>query len=96
LLSKFQKEESPIYNLPKNRRLPLPGRIDIRYNGLAINSEYAYKINDPRVLIIIIFFKNGQAFMVNASYSQKGLGIVLSTKWVDNMAFRSDRNASPH
>ena len=91
-VSKFQKEESPIYNLPKNVAASA-GRIDIRYNGLAINSEYAYKINDPGADNNYIF-KNGQAFMVNASYSQKGLGIVLSTKWVDNMAFRSDRNAS--
>ncbi|MCK9498027.1 MAG: hypothetical protein GX793_03970 [Bacteroidales bacterium] len=91
-VSKFQKEESPIYNLPKNIAASA-GRIDIRYNGFALNSEYAYKINDPSADNDYIY-KNGQAFMVNASYSQKGLGVVLSTKWVDNMSFRSDRNAS--
>lgn len=91
-VSKFQSEDNPIYNLPANVGASA-GRIDIRYNGFAINSEYAYKINDPSLDNGYIYRK-GQAFLVNASYSQKGLGIILSTKWVDNMAFRSDRNAT--
>jgi hypothetical protein len=56
-------------------------------------SEYAYKINDPSSDNSYIY-KPGQALLINATYSQKGLGIVLGTKWIDNMSFRSDRNAS--
>jgi hypothetical protein len=32
--------------------------------------------------------------LINATYSQKGLGIYISAKRVDNMSFRSDRNAA--
>jgi hypothetical protein len=91
-VSKYQKEDNPVYNLPNNVGSGA-GRIDIKYNGFAIVSEYAYKINDPSADNNYIY-KPGQAFLINATYSQKGLGIVLGTKWVDNMATRSDRNAN--
>ncbi len=91
-VSKYQKEDNPVYNLPNNVGAGA-GRIDIKYNGFAVISEYAYKINDPSADNNYIY-RPGQAFLVNATYSQKGLGIILGTKWVDNMAFRSDRNAS--
>jgi hypothetical protein len=91
-VSKYQKEDNPIYNLPANVGAGA-GRIDIRYKGLRLNSEYAYKINDPSMENTYIY-RPGQALLINAIYSQSGLGVVLSTKWVDNMSFRSDRNAS--
>ncbi|MDL2262767.1 DUF6029 family protein [Bacteroidales bacterium OttesenSCG-928-I21] len=90
-VSKYQKEENPIYNLPNNVGAAA-GRLNINYNGFNLETEYAYKINDPSADNSYIY-KPGQAFLVNASYSKKGLGIILSTKWVDNMSFRSDRNA---
>lgn len=91
-VSKFQHEDHPLYNLPDNVAA-MSGRIMIRYKNFDINSEYAYKINDPSLDNSYIF-KPGQALLINTSYAKKGLGIVLATKWVDNMAFRSDRNAS--
>ncbi len=91
-VSKFQNDESIEYYLPKNVGAGA-GRINIAYNGFNLNSEYAYKINDPSSDNGTIF-KPGQALLINATYSQKGLGVVLGTKWVDNMSFRSDRNAS--
>lgn len=90
-VSKYQKEENPVYKLPNNVGASA-GRIDIKYNGFALISEYAYKINDPSADNKYIY-RPGQALLINATYSQKGLGIILSTKWVDNMSFRSDRNA---
>jgi hypothetical protein len=93
-VSKYQPEETPhpFYNLPKNVGAGA-GRLDLRYKEFNIVSEYAYKINDPSADNKFIY-KPGQAFLLNATYSQKGLGIILGTKWVDNMSFRSDRNAS--
>lgn len=91
-VSKYQKEENPIYKLPNNVGSGA-GRVDLKYKGFAVLSEYAYKINDPSLDNNYIY-KPGQAFLVNATYSQKGLGIVLGTKWVDNMSSRSDRNAT--
>lgn len=91
-VSKFQEEENPTYNLPQNVGAGA-GRISIMYKGFALNSEYAYKINDPSGDNGYIY-KPGQAFLVNATYSTKGFGAILGTKWVDNMSFRSDRNAN--
>lgn len=91
-VSKYQKEENPVYYLPSNVGAGA-GRININFKGLTVLSEYAYKINDPSADNNYIF-KPGQAFLINATYSQKGLGIILGTKWVDNMSFRSDRNSS--
>lgn len=91
-ISKFQKENNPIYNLPQNVG-SAAGRVNMSYKGINLSSEYAYKINDPTPENNYIY-KPGQAFLINATYSQKGLGIVLGTKWVDNMISRSDRNAT--
>jgi hypothetical protein len=91
-VSKYQKEEHPIYILPNNVGAGA-GRLNIIYKGFNVNSEYAYKINDPSAENNYIY-KPGQALMINATYSQKGLGVVVGTKWVDNMSFRSDRNAN--
>ncbi|MDD2386352.1 MAG: DUF6029 family protein [Bacteroidales bacterium] len=91
-VSKFQKENNPTYNLPQNVG-SAAGRINMSYKGINLSSEYAYKINDPNPENNYIY-KPGQAFLINATYSQKGLGVVLGTKWVDNMLSRSDRNAT--
>lgn len=91
-VSKFQEEDNPIYNLPQNVGSGA-GRVNMSFKGFNLSSEYAYKINDPSPENNYIY-KPGQALLVNATYSQKGFGVVLGTKWVDNMLFRSDRNAS--
>jgi hypothetical protein len=91
-VSKYQNQEHPIYNLPNNVAATA-ARIDLSYKQINLVSEYAYKVNDPSFDNKFIF-KPGQAFLINASYSQKGLGINISTKWLDNMSFRSDRDAS--
>jgi hypothetical protein len=91
-VSKYQKEDNPFYHLPNNVAATA-GRINIRYKGIVLSSEYAYKINDPSPENNYIY-KPGQAMLIDLSYSQRGFGINLSTKWVDNMSFRSDRNAT--
>lgn len=91
-VTKYQLDENPTYKLPENVGASA-GRLDLRFKGFAVASEYAYKINDPSLDNNYIY-KPGQAFMTNVSYSQKGLGIILGTKWVDNMSLRSNRDAS--
>lgn len=91
-VSKYQKEDNPLFHLPNNVGAGA-GRLNIIYKGFNLSSEYAYKINDPSAENNYIY-KPGQALMINATYSQKGLGVVLGTKWIDNMSFRSDRNAT--
>ncbi|MFC2151073.1 DUF6029 family protein [Bacteroidota bacterium] len=91
-ISKYQKDEEPIYNLPENVGA-FAGRLSYVRGGFNLTGEYAYKYPDPSSDNGYII-KYGDALLINATYSQKGLGIYLSMKRVDNMSFRSDRNAS--
>lgn len=91
-VSKYQEDTDPVYNLPENVGISA-GRMNVSYGLLNFSTEYAYKINDPSSDNNYIY-KPGQAFLATTTYSKKGLGILLSTKWVDNMSFRSDRNAT--
>ena len=53
--------------------------------------EYVRKINDPSADNGYTF-RNGEGFLATLGYSQKGLGVLLTGKMVDNMSFRSDRD----
>jgi len=90
-VSKYQSGTSPTYYLPENVGA-WAGRAQISHGLFNIEGEYAYKINDPSADNFMIY-KPGEALMINTSYSQKGLGILLGAKRIDNMSFRSDRNA---
>ncbi len=91
-VSKYQSDQDPVYNLPKNVGA-FAGRLNIGYGKINLQSEYAYKINDPNATNNMIY-KPGEALLVNASYSQKGFGILFSALRADNMDFRSDRYVS--
>lgn len=92
LVSKYQDEAETVYKLPENVSA-LSGRFNFSNSGFSLDGEYAYKINDPSIQNQYIY-KEGQAFILNATYSQKGMGIFISAKRIDNFSFRSDRNAS--
>lgn len=91
-VSRFQADNNPIYKLPENVGAGA-ARVNLGYKGINLVSEYAYKINDPSADNNYIY-KPGEAFLINATYAGGGLGVLLETKWVDNMSFRSNRNAS--
>lgn len=76
------------YNLPENVA-SAAGRINMGYGRFAFTTEYAYKINNPSAINKMIY-KNGEALLASLAYSQKGLGVVLQVKRVDNMSFKSD------
>jgi hypothetical protein len=92
VVSKYQPANDPIYNLPENVAA-FAGRTNINRGKVNFGAEFAYKSNDPSYTNGNIF-KSGNAALVTASYSQKGLGISLAAKRIDNMSFRSDRNAT--
>lgn len=75
--------------LPENVAA-LSGRMNVNYKGFSIDGEYAYKYNDPSAVNNFIY-KNGQSLLVQTSYSEKGLGVMLSGKITDNMSFKSKR-----
>jgi hypothetical protein len=90
-VSKFQEDLDPRYNLPKNVG-SWAGRLQFRKGGFQLFSEYAYKINDPSTLNNFIY-KDGQALITTATFSGKGFGIILASKRLYNMHYRSDRTA---
>lgn len=91
-VSKFQADRDPILKLPENVGA-WATRMNLSRGGFNLSSEYAYKINDPSFENGNIY-KEGHALVINASYSKSGLGLLLSAKHIDNMSFRSDRNAA--
>ncbi|NPA35965.1 MAG: hypothetical protein GXO47_03845, partial [Chlorobi bacterium] len=45
-VSKYQKDENPIFILPENVAA-FAARTNVYYKNISLNAEYAYKINDP-------------------------------------------------
>ena len=91
-VSKYQQDKDPVYIFPKNVGA-MAARLNISRGKINFYSEYAYKINDPSAINNYIY-KPGDALYLSTSFSQKGLGIIISAKRIDNMDFRSDRSAT--
>lgn len=87
-VSKYQKNTNNVYYIPENVGA-FSGRVNLGYGRFAFSTEYAYKINDPSAFNSYIY-KGGQALLSSLSYSQKGFGVILQVKRVDNMSFKSD------
>lgn len=68
-------------------------RLNLTHKGLSLLAEYAQKTQDPT-------FDNGYHYgkgsvaMLSASYSQKGVSLLLQAKRSENMALRSRRSMS--
>lgn len=91
-VSRYQADLDPLYKLPENVA-SWSGRLNLSHGGFFWQTEYAKKINDPNAINDYIY-KDGQGIFSSMSYSQKGLGIALSGKWIDNMGFKSDRTVT--
>lgn len=91
-VSRYQEDNNSQYVLPENTGA-YGGRIELGYKKFFLNGEYIIKEQDPSQDNGYIY-NYGKGIVINAGYSQKGLGILLSAKSIDNMSFRSDRNAS--
>lgn len=90
LVSKFQRDNNSDLLLPENVGT-YGGRANLRYGKYSLEGEYIIKEQDPSQDNAFIY-NYGHAAVVNAAYSQKGLGIILQAKSVDNMSYRSDRS----
>ncbi len=88
-VSKFQVDDDPSLNLPKNVGA-YGARAKFRYKNITLDGEYIIKEQDPSNDNSKIY-NYGHASVINLSYTKKGLGILLSGKSVDNMSYRSDR-----
>lgn len=97
-ISKYQPTEEILFDATRKFDLPenvaaVAGRINLTRGKVSLNAEYAYKSMDPNSQNNFIY-RHGEALMVSAAYSQKGLGVILSAKRIDNMAFKSKRTES--
>ena len=95
-VSKYESEKEHIdgdvkYILPQNVGA-YAGRMNLGYGRFGLSAEYARKINDPSAFNNWIY-REGQELLASLSYSQKGLGMVLQVKRVDNMSFKSMNTA---
>ncbi len=76
-------------NLPENIGAGAV-RFNFGYNAFALSGEFAFKGQDPNAVNNYIYRK-GNAQLLTAEYSIKGLGIRLEGKRIDNMSFKSKR-----
>jgi hypothetical protein len=90
-LTRYQKDNHPIYKTPRNTA-GFSGRFSLMRKNLSLLGEYTYKINDPSADNGMIY-KPGDAIFLQGSYAVKGFSLSLAGKRLDNMSFRSDRNA---
>ena len=97
---KYQKDEDPDFELPENVGA-WAARANLIYGKFNLSGEYVSKINDPQATNAFLHegllrknYNPGSGVLATLAYSQKGLGIVLGAKRIDNMGFRSDRNAT--
>lgn len=89
-VSKFQADDDDALVLPENVGA-YGARAKLRFKNFYLDGEYIIKEQDPSGDNGKIY-NYGHAAVFNASYTQKGLGILISGKSVDNMSYRSDRN----
>lgn len=84
--------ENPAYklNLPLNIGAGAV-RMDLTYGNWGLQAEYAHKGQDPSIMNDYIY-REGEALMVNATYSMKGFSANVQAKRVDNMSFKSVRS----
>ncbi len=90
-MSKFQDDRNPTLVLPKNVGCSA-GRLNIIAGNFNLFAEYAYKINDPSYQNQYSY-KDGQGLYASASYATKGFSALVSGKFIDNMSYRSERDA---
>lgn len=99
-VSKYEPDQTISYTGNSAFRLKLPLnvgagaiRADINYGNWSLQAEYAHKGQDPSIMNEFIY-REGDALMLNATYSQKGFSANLQAKRVDNMSFKSVRTES--
>ncbi len=68
-------------------------RMSLQKGNWSVLAEYARKSQDPSSVNHYIYRK-GYVAMLSASYSQRGLSVLLQAKRSDNMSFRSGRSVS--
>lgn len=92
MVSRYQESTQTLYNLPLNANA-YSTRLAASYKGVTFDVEYVGKSADPSSQNDY-YISEGKALLINTSYSTKGFGASLSLKHLDNLDYRSDREAS--
>ena len=99
-VSKFQSDQDPNLVLPENVG-SYGGRLNVIHEGFNVFAEYVMKENDPSAANkttangkTYYSYKNGDAFFLSSSYATEGFSVLFQAKRIDNMSYRSDRDAS--
>ena len=80
-----------LLNLPENVNA-FDFRASLQKGNVSVLAEYAFKTQDPSADNHFIYRK-GHVAMLSASYSKRGMSLLLQAKRSDNMSFRSNRMA---
>lgn len=83
-------DETHKLNLPENVNA-YDLRLNVQKGNVNVLAEYAHKTQDPSFDNGYIYRK-GYVAMLSASYSRRGMSLLLQAKRSDNMAFRSKRS----
>ncbi len=105
-VSKYERDRSSQYDFPENVG---NGAVRLKYinKGFQFSGEYARTSENPSALNaqivdipdsldpLVGLFQYGQAMNLNATYSQRGMGISFTASSLSNIAFQSQRNSGP-
>ncbi|MBP5644851.1 MAG: hypothetical protein J6W95_02860 [Bacteroidales bacterium] len=96
-VSKYEEGESiTSADVPRHKlNLPLnvgagAVRMDMALGNFSLQTEYARKGQDPSIMNGYTYH-NGEALMVNTTYSMKGFSVNLQAKRVENMCYKAER-----
>lgn len=97
-VNKYESEEDIMTDATHKLNLPTSvNAFDVRANlqkgNFNLLAEYAWKTQDPSFDNGYIYRK-GNVAMLSASYSKRGMSILLQAKRSDNMSFRSRRTVT--
>ena len=99
-VNKHEDADEDALFLDATHKLNLPefvnawdARLNVAHKGFNLLAEYAHKSQDPS-FDNGYHYGDGNAAMLSASYSKKGMSLLLQAKRSENMSFRSRRSMS--
>ena len=99
-VNKHEKPEDDVIFVDATHKLNIPkfvnawdARLNFAHKGFNLLAEYAHKSQDPS-FDNGYTYGDGSAAMVSASYSKRGMSLLLQAKRSENMSFRSRRGMS--
>jgi len=90
-VSRYEADLNPTLKLPENV-MAYSLRASYYAPSFILETEFAHKYNDPNAINSFVY-NDGYGLMLSSSYFTGGLAFNLNMHRIDNMDFRSERNA---